>query len=458
MLAVRSIVPPMDEAVSVGSALAWAGDVGRQWGRWVRAHLGMTIVLSILAFAFGWVWNTYVMAVNLDGSVPLPDEETIATAQGRPFNSLFWLLLFSLVSGVITYGWQRGWRNLLGDLAVLPRRFGQTMSLNATGAFAMLLWGLSVSLIISTLISSAVSLALGLVLLTLAATPVGTIINFAFIRIWKALTGIVAPSGGMGAVLVAGPFLVMLGEAAGLLLDWLFASWLLGLILGAVAALASILLARRVKPANGAMAGVLIGLAVAFSEFWPSRAWGDDGGWSECQGDSGQPCSEMGLAGVFAWLGSDGAGTVITYGALGGAGAAVGTAIGVGLGSVAAGLAMAAASAAARVAPPPSSKAMGHAAVPPQGGPQPGQQLPPQSEPQQGAMGQQPPPEGQPQIPEQQAPTNQSAAWQTVGFEEPTVAQPPMAPMAPIDDVLPEPSDRKRGKEDGQEDGKDASG
>jgi len=453
----------------------------------------MTILLSVLAFVFGWMWNTYVMAVALDGSNPPGEEQTIATAQGRPFNSLFWLLFFSLVSGLITYGWQRGWRNLFGDLAVLPRRFGLAMSQNAGGALAMLLWGVSVSLIISTVISSAVSLALGLVLLTLAATPLGTVINFAVIRLWRALTGIVAPSGGMGAVLVAGPFLVMLGEAAGLLLDWLFASWLLGLILGLVAAVASVLLARGASPSPGTAASVLIGLFLAASALWSGRAWGDDGGWQECQTASGEPCSEMGLGGIFAWFGSEGANVVIANGAVGGLFAGIGTAIGVGVGSVAASLAVAGASAAAGLGQQPGGKATGQASVPQQGGPaegvaqhgvgQAGQQVPqqgglaegvPQQQggPQQGAPQQGAPGQAGPQVPQQAGPAeggpqqgvgqewgaqetggqetqpSRGSAWQTAGFNEPTI---PQQPTMPVDDVMPEPPDRKRDEEDGKD-------
>jgi hypothetical protein len=182
-------------------------------------------------------------------------------------------------------------------------------------------------------------LALGLVLLTLAATPLGTIINSVFIRIWKALTGVAAPSGGMGAVLVAAPFLIMLGEAAGLLLDWLFASWLLGLVLGAAAAVGSVLIGRRTTPSPGTAPSVLIGLAFAVTELWPARAWADDGGWKECQTPDGVPCEDMGLNGLYAWCSSEGAGAVIASGAMGGGFAGLGAAIGIGLGSVAASLA-----------------------------------------------------------------------------------------------------------------------
>lgn len=316
-------------------AVAWTRDVLVQWRRWIGAHLGMTILLSSLAFIFGWAWNTYVMAVYLEGSVPESGVRTIATAEGMPFNSLFWLLFFALLSGLITYGWTRGWGNLWSDLAVLPRRLSQTLRQNRSGAAALLLWGVSISLIISTLISSAVSLALGLVLLTLAATPIGTILNFALIRIWKGLCGIATPSGGLGAVLVAGPFLVMLGEAFGLLLDWLFASWLIGLILGVAAAVTSMLLARG---AARVVAPVLFGLW-----FWVQerRAWADDGGWNECVTESGERCADLGLGGVIAWFGSEGAGTVVAHGAIGGVFAGLGTAVGVGMGSVAAGIAVA---------------------------------------------------------------------------------------------------------------------
>lgn len=509
-----SIVRRMDEAVSVGSAFAWVGDVGRQWGRWVRAHLGMTILLSALAFVFGWVWNTYVMAFGIDGFNPDPEVQTIATAEGRPFNSLFWLLFFSLLSGLITYGWQRGWRNLFGDLAVLPRRFGQAVSHNAGGAFAMLLWGVSVSLIISTLISSAVSLALGLVLLTLAATPIGTILNFVVIRLWRALTGIVAPTARMGPILLAGPFLVMIGEAAGLLLDWVFATWLIGLIVGVIAGVLSILLARGANPTHASAASVLIGLMVALSALWSGRAWGDDGGWQECATSDGQPCSEMGLGGIFAWFGSEGASTVLAHSAVGGVFAGIGTAIGVGVGSVAASVAVAGASAAAAglTQPPSGPKATGHTGshqgVPGQdaggqhaggqdaggqdaagqgvsgqhaaghdapGGPPhnvptgwggqhdiPTQAVPTEWGGQQGAPGQTgqdgAPTHGIPQQGGQDnvgpagtdGPTELGSGWQTIGFDEPTI---PQQPTISLDDVLPEPPERKRDREDGKDSG-----
>lgn len=87
---------------------AWLRAVLGQWGGWTRRHLALTLLLSVGAFVFGWLWNTYIMAVNLQGSAVEPGQQTIATAPGQSGNGLFWLIFFSLLAGLITYGWQRG--------------------------------------------------------------------------------------------------------------------------------------------------------------------------------------------------------------------------------------------------------------------------------------------------------------------------------------------------------------
>ncbi len=419
----------------MGEAVAWTGDVLAQWRRWVRAHLGMTILLSILAFGFGWVWNTYVMAVFLDGSQPGSDDQrTIATAEGRPLNALFWMLFFGLLSGFITYGWQRGWRHVWGDLAVLPRKFGETMKRNRKGAFALLLWGVSISLIVSTVISSAVSLALGLVLLTLSATPIGTIINFVVVRLWKALAGIATPTAGVGAVLVAGPFLLMVGESLGLLLDWVFANLIIGLVLGVAAAVVSVLLARGL---SGTATAVLFGLTVGLPLLFAGRAWADDGGWNECFTSDGEPCA--GLTGVIAWFGTEGAGGVIAHGAVGGVFAGVGTAVGVGMGSVAASLAVAA----AQVAASGAGTGTRSASAPTQGAPAPSQGAPPQGASFEGvAHGAEAGAGAEPPDVTRQMPGGAQQAT-------PTVPQQPGAP--PVEDYLPEPPDRKKNQQEGDQ-------
>src|SRR5258706_8827503 len=165
----------MTEPLSYRTSLMWTGQVLQQWASWTRSNWRKTILLSAAAFVVGWVWNMYVMAVDLEGSVVDPETETAATVDGHTGNVLFWLLLFSLVAGLISYGWSRGWRNLGSDLLSMPRRFGEAIAKGPAATFAMLLWGTGISLVISTLISSAVSLVLGLVLFTLAATPVGVV-------------------------------------------------------------------------------------------------------------------------------------------------------------------------------------------------------------------------------------------------------------------------------------------
>jgi hypothetical protein len=317
---------------------AWLRGVLGQWGGWTRQHLGLTLLLSVGAFVFGWLWNTYIMAVDLQGSVVEPGQQTIATAPGQTGNGLFWLILFSLLAGLITYGWQRGWRTLLADLGAIPRTFAAALSDSGGGATALLLWGASVSLIISTLISSAVSLALGLVLLALAATPLGVILNFALIRIWKGLCGIVAPQARHGSVIALAPFMTMVGEALGLLLDWLLNSWIIGLVLGLACALVSVLLSRNAWRPSAAATLLIVGTSVAIAVLRARGAWADDGGWQECVTSAGEPCSDSGIGGIFAWFGSEGSGTVMTHATVGGAAAGVGAAVGAGLGGAAAGM------------------------------------------------------------------------------------------------------------------------
>jgi hypothetical protein len=330
---------------------AYVRSVLGQWGHWTRKHLALTLLLSAAAFVLGWLWNTYIMAVDLEGSVIEPGQQTIATAQGQAGNGLFWLIFFSLLAGLITYGWQRGWRALFADLGAIPRTLAAALSASSGGAIALLLWGMSVSLIISTLISSAVSLALGVALLVLAASPLSVILNFALIRIWKGLCAIVAPQARHGSVLVVAPFMTMVGEALGLLADWLFNNWIIGLVVGVLCAVGSVLLSGKAwRPSTGTAALVLMAVGVGAVVLRARGAWADDGGWQECATSSGEPCSQAGIGGIFAWFGSEGSGVVMGHAAIGGASAGVGAAVGAGLGGAAAGLAGVGAASAASAA------------------------------------------------------------------------------------------------------------
>ncbi len=330
----------MTESMSYRSSLNWTGQVFAQWGRWTRGHWRMTLLLSVAAFLVGWVWNTYIMAVDLEGSVVGPDTETAATAQGHNGNVVYWLLLFSLVGGLVSYGWSRGWRSFGSDIVSLPRRFSEAITRGPAAAVAMLLWGMSISLIISTLISSAVSAVLGLVLLTLAATPLGVVINFALIRVWRGLVGVVAPNAGARLAGMLSPFMVMVGEALGLFVDWMVGAWLVGLVLGIACAAGSMLIVRGAPAPRAAVLLVVGGAVVAMQAVRVRSAYADDGGWSECVASDGSPCT--GIGGFFDWLSSPGADVVIAQGAVGGVAAAVGALLGVGLGAGMAGLAAAA--------------------------------------------------------------------------------------------------------------------
>jgi hypothetical protein len=305
----------------------------------------MTLILSVIAFVIGWAWNTYIMAVDLGGSVVDPDAETAATAEGHTGNIVYWLVLFSLVAGLVSYAWSRGWRAFGSDLVTLPRRFGQAMASSPAASLGMLLWGMSISLVISTLISSAVSAVLGLALLALAATPFGVVLNFALIRIWRGLTGIVAPNASARLAGMVSPFMVMVGEALGLFVDWAVGVWIIGLVLGIVCAVGSVLIVRAIPSPRAAVVLFAVGAVVSMQVFRIPGARADDGGWSECATAEGAPCT--GIGGLFDWIVSPGADVVIARGTIGGVGAALGAVLGAGLGAAVAGLAAATAQASA---------------------------------------------------------------------------------------------------------------
>ncbi|MFB9332456.1 hypothetical protein [Actinoplanes octamycinicus] len=326
----------MAETMTLQDALGWTRDVMRQWRHWTRTNWRLTLALSVLAFFTGWAWNTYAMAVGLEGSQVAPGDTTTATADGHTGNGLFWLILFTMVSAVITYAWTRGWTAFKADVAEFPRRISAAMSEHPAGAVAMLLWGSSVALVIATAISSAVAKVLALALLALAASPIGVVLNFALIRVWRGLCGIVAPKAGPRVAAMISPFMVMLGEAAGLLVDGVIDNWPIKLSLGLIAAAASLLLVRGAPRPRTAMVLVVAGAVVAAQVLRVRGAYADDGGWLECVTADGRPCADLGLAGVLAWMRSDGASHVLTMGSIGGVSAALGVLLGLGLGAAAA--------------------------------------------------------------------------------------------------------------------------
>jgi len=362
----------MTETMSFRSSLIWTRQVAGKWGVWTRGHWRMTLVLSVIAFVVGWAWNTYIMAVDLGGSVVDQDTETAATAEGHTGNIVYWLILFSVVAGVISYAWSRGWRSFGSDLLTLPRRFGDAIARSPAAALGMLLWGMSIGLLISTLISSAVSAVLGLALLALATTPLGVVLNFALIRVWRGLTGIVAPNAGARLAGMVSPFMVMVGEALGLFVDWMAGSWLVGLLLGILCAAASLLIVRAVPPPRAAAVLFVVGAAVVMQAVRIRAAYADDGGWNECVTPDGAACA--GIGGFFDWIASPGADVVIARGTVGGLGAAVGAVLGAGVGAAVAGLAAATAQASAAAAgasglstdQPPAAA---HGTAPPTDGP-----------------------------------------------------------------------------------------
>ncbi|SNY48520.1 hypothetical protein [Paractinoplanes atraurantiacus] len=326
----------MAETMSFQDSVRWTRDVFTQWRHWTRAHWRLTLLLSALAFLTGWAWNTYAMAVGLEGSEG-EGTKTITTADGHSLNALFWVILFTFVSGVITYAWTRGWTAFRADVAVLPRRFAEAMTQSRPGAFAMLLWGMAVALVIATLISSAAAIVLSLALLALATSPVGVILNFALVRVWRGLCGILAAKARPRLDAMVNPFMVMFGESIGLLLDGLIGNWVFKFLGGIFAALVSVTLARGSRMPGFA---VILAFVVAAQTLRVRGALADDGGWTECVTSDGRPCAGLGLEGVLAWFQSDGATHVLVRSSIGAIAAALGALLGLGLGAAGASAAL----------------------------------------------------------------------------------------------------------------------
>jgi hypothetical protein len=336
----REWVISVADTMTFRESVQWTREVFTQWRHWIRTHWRITLALSALAFVAAWAWNTYAMAVGLEGSAAPEGSRTPATADGHAHNALFWLILFTLISGVATYAWTRGWTAFRTDVASFPRRFTEALTTNRAGASAMLLWGTAVALVIATLISSAVSIMLGLALLALASSPFGVILSFALVRMWRGLCGIVAKKTGPRLDTMINPFMVMLGEGTGLLLDGVIGNWVFKLLFGVGCAVVSVALARGSPGPRTAAILISAGLVVTAQMVHVRGAWADDGGWSECVTPDGRPCTELDFfAGVLAWFRSDGAGHVLARGSIGAIAAAVGVLIGLGVGAAAASLA-----------------------------------------------------------------------------------------------------------------------
>jgi hypothetical protein len=322
-----------------------AGSVLSESVAWVRRNWIRTLIFSVASFVVCWLWNIWLVAraANGGGFADVGKTGSVATAPGSDrFNGLYWLLISTIGFGLFTYGRERGFANAIADIAGLPGSLAKAVTSHPTAAWAMLLWGMAAGLSLGGFMPNAVSATLGAGFVLLALTPVAAIVNNVIIRLFTGIVSSAAPNVTALLAGLAAPFLVMMGEVAGLVFTNLAGLEVLpSLVLAVACGVGAYLFgaaAGKAGPAIGPVAFMfvlLVGLAsVGGLAARPAAA--DDGGWSECvDAKTGKPC--RGLSGIRLWWKSPGASVARNEaragGLYGGAGAVFGAGLGGALGA-----------------------------------------------------------------------------------------------------------------------------
>ena len=159
----------MTAAASAGGLLPTRALFHESW-KWLRKNWIRTLVFSLLSFVIVWGWNVWIMARKLEGSVAEPGSSTTATAEGHTWNGVYWLLCTTILFGLITYGREKGFKNLLREFFTPPFTFFDNLVRRPRSAIAMGCWGAALALLVGSVVSNAVSGLLGLGFLLAAPT------------------------------------------------------------------------------------------------------------------------------------------------------------------------------------------------------------------------------------------------------------------------------------------------
>ncbi len=318
----------------------------RESWRWLRKNWLRTLIFSVLSFLIAWAWNVWIMARKLEGSVADPGSETTATAQGKTWNGIYWLLCTTILFGLITYGREKGFKNLLREFFTPPFTFFENLFKRPRSAIAMACWGAALALLIGSVISNAISGLLGLGFLLAAPTALAVVLNNVLIRGWIGAFSAAQPRLKSNATGLANPYAMMLGEAIGAILAWRMDGAAVPIVLALILIVVSFVVVAtgqgKALP-NPIPLILFVGAGVVtwrVLRATPARA--DDGGWLECVTASGEPCSELGFfQGWWEWRKSAGADVVIRQARIGGSFSAIGAVIGCALGGGLAALASA---------------------------------------------------------------------------------------------------------------------
>ena len=323
-------------AASPGGLLPTRALFHESW-KWLRKNWIRTLIFSVLSFLIAWIWNVWIMARKLEGSVAEPGSSTTATAQGKTWNGIYWLLCTTILFGLITYGREKGFRNLLREFFTPPFTFFDNLFKRPRSAIAMGCWGAALALLIGSVVSNAIAGLLGLGFLLAAPTASAIVLNNVLIRGWIGAFSAAQPRLRTNAQGLANPYAMMFGEAIGAIVAWRADGAVVPVVLAVILVVVSFVVVAggAGKPLPNPMPLILfVGAGVvAWKVLHATPARADDGGWSECATASGEPCSQLGFfKGWWEWRKSAGADIVIRQGRVGGTFSALGCLFGCMLG------------------------------------------------------------------------------------------------------------------------------
>ena len=139
------------------------------------------------------------------------------TAQGNTWNGIYWLLCTTILFGLITYGREKGFRNLPREFFTPPFTFFDNLVRRPRSVIAMGCRARRSALLVGSVVSNAGPGLLGLGFLLAAPTAVAIVLNNVLIRGWTGIFSAMQARLKHDAAALANPYAMMFGEAIGAL-------------------------------------------------------------------------------------------------------------------------------------------------------------------------------------------------------------------------------------------------
>src|SRR5947207_1750038 len=241
-----------EAAAAASSAGVSFMDMARAAVDWLKRNWLRALIVSAISFGVAWLWNMWLMAYRLQGHrVDSGRGSTTATADGHSYNLIYWLLVTTVVFSIISYGHERGYREMLQEVVGAPKRILRTLNDRPNITIGMFLWGMALSLIVAVVLTQAMSGILAIGLIAAAPSFVANILNNFFLRVWRIMLGNFAPQTRDDAQSATSPLVVMLGQGFGMVIAFLFGNGILKLVLAIVCVAASyvvVVVTNKPKP------------------------------------------------------------------------------------------------------------------------------------------------------------------------------------------------------------------